>query len=183
MRSAAVMANTLADPADLADYPGAPFTQAVVDAAVAALRGDCGWHIAPQATETLTVNGSPTQTLILPTLYIVGITAIRDVSATTPVTLTGWRMASRAGLLWREEGWPDGFEVIEVDLTHGYTDTPAELLPAVAYYSQAQLADSNVSTESLLSWSKTTRPLSSPASPGQGSPLAVLARFNVKTES
>ncbi len=165
MRSAAVMANTLADPADLADYPGAPFTQAVVDSAVAALRGDCGWHIAPQTTETLTVNGSPTQTLILPTLYIVGITAIRDVSATTPVTLTGWRMASR------------------VDLTHGYTDTPAELLPAVAYYSQAQLADSNVSTESLLSWSKTTRPLSSPASPGQGSPLAVLARFNVKTES
>jgi len=177
------MANTLADPADLADYPGAPFTQAVVDSAVAALRGDCGWHIAPQTTETLTVNGSPTQTLILPTLYIVGITAIRDVSATTPVTLTGWRMASRAGLLWREEGWPDGFEVIEVDLTHGYTDIPAELLPAVAYYSQAQLADSNVSTESLLSWSKTTRPLSSPASPGQGSPLAVLARFNVKTES
>lgn len=177
------MTNTLADPADLADYPGAPFTQAVVDAAVASLRGDCGWHIAPQATETLTVNGSPTQTLILPTLYIVGITAIRDVSGDTPVVLTGWRMASRSGLLWRDEGWPDGFEVVEVDLTHGYTDTPTELLPAVAYYSQAQLADSNVSTESLLSWSKTTRPMSSPASPGQGSPLAVLARFNVKTEA
>ena len=177
------MTNTLADPADLADYPGAPFTQGVVDAAVASLRGDCGWHIAPEVTETLVVNGSPDKTLILPTLLIVEITAIRDVSGTTPVTLTGWRQQSRAGLLWRDEGWPDGFEVVEVDLTHGHTDTPAEILPAVAYYSQAQLSDSNVSTESLLSWSKTTRPLSSPASPGQGSPLAVLARFNVKTEA
>lgn len=177
------MTNTLADPADLADYPGAPFTQAVVDAAVAALRGDCGWHIAPAITETITVNGSPDQTLILPTLLIGEITAIRDVTGTTPVTLTGWRMSSRAGLLSRDDGWPDGFEALEVDLTHGYTDTPADLLPAVAYYSQAQLADSNVSTESLLSWSKTTRPLSSPSSPGQGSPLAVLARYNVKTEN
>ena len=177
------MTNTLADPADLADYPGAPFTQAVVDSAVAALRGDCGWHIAPEVTETLTVNGSPDKTLILPTLLIVEITAIRDVTGTTPVTLTGWRQASKAGLLSRDEGWPTGYEALEVDLTHGYADTPADLLPAVAYYSQAQLADSNVSTESLLSWSKTTRPLSSASSPGQGSPLAVLARYNVKTEN
>ncbi|HEY9353816.1 MAG TPA: hypothetical protein VIP28_11220 [Nocardioides sp.] len=177
------MTNTLADPADLADYPGAPFTQAVVDSAVAALRGDCGWHIAPEITETLTVNGSPDKTLILPTLLIVEITAIRDVSGDTPVVLTGWRMSSRAGLLRREEGWPDGFEVIEVDLTHGHTDTPADLLPAVAYYSQSQSADQTISTESLLSWSKTTRPGYAPTSVGQGSPLAILARYNVKTEN
>ncbi len=177
------MANTLVNPDQLADFPGAPFTPGVVDSAVAALRGDCGWHIAPELTETITVDGSPDQTLILPTLRIVQITAIRDVTGTTPVVLTGWRTRATAGLLWREEGWPTGYAAVEVDLTHGYTDTPADLLPAVAYYSQSQSTDSTISTESLLSWTKTTRPGYAPTSVGQGSPLAVLARFNVKTEN
>jgi hypothetical protein len=177
------MTNTLVDASELAGYPGAPFSPAVVDSAVAALRGDCGWHIAPEITETLTLNGSPDKTLILPTLRIVEITAIRDVSGDTPVVLTGWRQASKAGLLWRDEGWPEGLEVVEVDLTHGNTETPPDLLPAVAYYVQSQSSDSTVSTESLLSWSKTTRPGYAPKSLGQGSPLSVLARYNVGTES
>ncbi len=175
------MANTLVNADQLDDFPGAPFKPGIVDAAVGGLRGDVGWHIAPEVTETITVDGSPDQTLILPTLKIATITAIRDVTGTTPVAVTGWRMASTAGLLWREDGWPCGFAAVEVDLTHGFADTPPELLPAVAYYCQAQLTDANVSTESLLSWSKTTRPISSPST-GQGSPLAILERFNVKTE-
>ena len=150
------MANTLVDPADLADYPGAPFTQAVVDSAVAALRGDCGWHVAPVLTETVTVDGSDTQTLFLPTLKLVSVSAVRDVTRTTPVAVTGWRMV-RAGRLIRVAGWPCGPDAVEVDLVHGYADTPAELLAAVAHYCQAQRVDSNVSTESLLSWSRTLR--------------------------
>ena len=150
------MANTLVDPADLADYPGAPFSQAIVDSAVAALRSDCGWHIAPVLTETVTADGSDTTLLFLPTLRLVSVSAVRDVTRTAPVTLTGWRKAG-PGMLTRDFGWPCGYEAIEVDLVHGYEETPAELLPAVAFYCQTQRLDQNVSSESLLSWSKTTR--------------------------
>lgn len=162
------MANTLVDPADLADYPGAPFTQAVVDSAVAALRGDCGWHIAPVLTETVTVDGSDTRLLFVPTLKLVSVSAVRDVTGAAPIALTGWRK-SGAGMLSRAAGWPCGFDAVEVDLVHGYAETPAELLPAVAYYCQAQRNDETVSAETLLSWSKTFRSSSktSPSLVGQ----------------
>lgn len=178
------MANTLVNPDQLDDYPGAPFTPGVVDAAVGGLRGDVGWHIAPEVTETITVNGSPDQTLILPTLKIAQITAIRDVTGTTPVAVTGWRMASRAGLLWREEGWPCGFAAVEVDLVHGHADVPPELLPAVAWYCQQQLTDSSLSAEQLGAWSETYRnPASSLRSPVIEYPAAVIAKFNTQTEA
>jgi hypothetical protein len=48
------MANTLVSPYDLEDFPGAPFSDTLVDAAVSEIRGEAGWHIAPQVTETLT---------------------------------------------------------------------------------------------------------------------------------
>lgn len=175
------MSNTLVDPPDLAGLPGAPFTQAVVDSAVGTLRGDMGWHIAPAVTETIKVDGSPDKVLVLPTRWLVSVTAVRDVSGAAPVTLTGWRASNPGrGLLYRDEGWPQGFEVIEVDLKHGYADTPAELLPAIAFYCHAQRVDETVSSESLLSWSKTYRSTSG-TSPGLVE--LVLAKFSTRTEN
>ena len=177
------MTNTLVDPPDLAAYPGAPFPQSVVDAAVANLRGDVDWHIAPEVTETITVDGSPDDLLVLPTLRIVTVTAVRDVSGTTPVTLTGWRVNKKAGLLQREEGWPEGFEALEVDLTHGYTNTPAELLPAVAYYCQRQAVDASLSSDSLGAWSESYGSPASSTAPAMEYPAGVIAKFNVRTET
>ena len=50
------MPNDLLGPNELSGFPGAPFTDQVVDSAVAALRAAAGWHIAPSRTETVAVD-------------------------------------------------------------------------------------------------------------------------------
>lgn len=135
------MANPLASPANLIDYPGAPFTDAVVDAAVAAVRREAGWHIAPEVIETLVVDSSGDRFLALDTLNLADVTEIRDVTYdhSTPV-VTGWRNLKtpryRAGVLERPGGWPRG--VLEVDVVHGFTETPADLFPIIAAVANAQ---------------------------------------------
>lgn len=121
------MPNTLVDPTDIMDFPGGPFEDQVVDAAVASVRAEAGWHIAPQVTQTLTVDSYGGTLLILPSRRIVAVTAVRNVT-TGSETLGNWTRMS--GGIYRRTGWPIG--VLEVDLTHGYATTPEDLLPAVA---------------------------------------------------
>lgn len=125
------MTNDMAAPADLAELPGAPFTDAIVDAAVSDLRSRLGWHVAPERTETLELDHDGGRDLILPTRQIVSITEIRDVSGDTPVVLTGWRVSKRKGIM-TGYSWPCGTAVLEVDLVHGYAEAPPDLLSAVA---------------------------------------------------
>lgn len=171
------MANTLVTPQDLSDFPGAPFAISTVDVAVAALRRDAGWHIAPQVTETVLLDALGGRDLILPTRHLVNVTEVRDVSTSTPVVLTGWRK-SKAGILHRDAGWPSGFQSVEVDMVHGYTVTPPELFPLVAVYSQLQAVNSTVKQEALGSWSRTLR--SQAPSTDDGFPLDVLDHFTIR---
>lgn len=150
------MTNTLAAPSDLTSYPGAPFTDALVDAAVATLRRIAGWHIAPSITETVTVDGPATKLLVLPTLWLTSVTAVRDVSGATPIALSNWR-AARAGMLRRVGGWPRGFLTVTADIVHGYATTPPELFPVVAGLCNLIMLDPDVAQESLGSWSVTAR--------------------------
>jgi hypothetical protein len=143
-----VVANTLVSPAELTDYPGAPFADAIVDGAVAWLRREVGWHIAPVVEETLTLDSLGGRTLILPTRKIVQVTQVRDVSDAATVVLTGWRKSSKAGLLHRWCGWPRGFESVEVDLEHGFAETPKELLAVIVELCQSGMVNSRVSQES-----------------------------------
>lgn len=126
------MSNTLAAPGDLTDFPGAPFVDALVDAAVASLRREVGWHIAPSVDETLTVDASGGHWLMLPTMHLTAVAEVRNVSGDgDPVVITGWRF-KRSGMLYRAGGWPHGVGAIEVDVTHGEAETPPELLPVIA---------------------------------------------------
>jgi hypothetical protein len=133
------MANTLVAPADLADFPGAPFSAALVDAAVSAVRGEVGWHIAPAVTETVVVESVGGPHLFLPTLQLTAVTAVRDVTdeTTAAVAVTGWRSHKTprftAGVLFRPSGW---YGVYEVDLTHGYAACPDDLKPALAEHAR-----------------------------------------------
>jgi hypothetical protein len=127
------MANTLVSPYDLEDFPGAPFSDTLVDAAVSDIRSEAGWHIAPQVTETLTLDSYGGQLLSLPSQRVVNVTAVRDMTRAGAV-LTGWTRSSC--LLWRSTyhtycfGWPVG--QVEVDIVHGFATTPPDLLAAVA---------------------------------------------------
>lgn len=127
------MSNSMVQVSDLTDFPGAPFSQKIVDSAVRELRSRLGWHVAPVITETLTLDHDGGPDLVLPTRRIVSVTEIRDVSGTTPAVVTGYRTSRNTGIVTRGY-WPCGLSVLEVDLTHGYEidPLPEDLLAAVA---------------------------------------------------
>lgn len=141
------MANTLAAPADLTAFPGAPFDDDIVDAAVDAVRTAAGWHIAPVVSETVTVDAIGGVTLFLPTLRLTAVDEVRDLRGDTPVVLDGWRK-SRSGMLSRAAYWPCGFETVEADITHGYATTPPALFAVIAEYCQMQSLNAGVRQES-----------------------------------
>jgi hypothetical protein len=156
------MANDLLVPPDLDDFPGAPFTDAIVDAAVATVRSIAGWHIAPSRpvdpeteVETVTVDGRGGSVLYLPTRYLTDVIEIRDLTGDSPVILIDWR-ASTTGKLTRY-CWPYGLGTIEADIVHGYPVCPPELLPIIAAYCVAAATDSSVSQESVGPFSRTLR--------------------------
>lgn len=142
------MANDLVSPEDLADFPGAPFPPTVVDAAVGALRGDAGWHIAPEREETLLVDSEGGCKLLLPTMRLTAVAEVRNMLPDTPEVIENWRKSVRGTLSLRWSAWPCGDESVEVDITHGYTETPPELLIVVAQYCQFITTNSTVRQES-----------------------------------
>lgn len=154
------MSNTLVGPDDLYAYPGAPYADSLLDGVVAAIRSEVGWHIAPVLTETVTIDARGGVLLMLPTLRLVTVTAVRDVTTpAAPVTLTGWR-ASAAGMLYREEGWPLGFATLEVDMQHGYASTPADVITAIAERAQTAGTNSALASRSVGPFSETYRSVS-----------------------
>lgn len=122
----------LVKPEDLVGFPGAPFPPAVVNAAAGAVRGEAEWHIAPEVTETATVETGGARVALLRSLRVVEVTEVRD--ADTGTVLDGWRVNEHTGVLTRKRGtWPT---VIEVDMRHGYEKCPDELLPVIAERAQ-----------------------------------------------
>lgn len=140
------MANTLVAPADLADFPGAPFVDALVDAAAGSVRDEAGWHIAPSVTETLTVVSPGGTALLIPSLLYT-ITAVRDVTdAANPETITNY-VDRGSGVLHRGYGWATDHKY-EVDVTHGYAACPPALLPVLAELCQLMGVNSALSQQS-----------------------------------
>lgn len=91
---------------------------------LAAVRSWCGWHVGPSVTETLRVESTGGRVLLLPSLHVTDVTAIRDESGTLV-----------EGYKWRENGIIRGSwrceELYEIDLTHGFETFPTELLGVV----------------------------------------------------
>lgn len=110
-------------------FPGAPFDAAVVSAAAQSVRGRCGWHIAPEIIQELTLDHDGSRSLLLPSLHVTAVASVEDVRGPDPVVLTGWSW-SRTGIL--RGSFPAGLGALRVTLTHGYAKCPTELLPAIA---------------------------------------------------
>lgn len=135
------MVAPLVSAAELTGFPGAPFVTAVVDAAAGQVRSECGWHIAPVVTETVTLDTGGSTVVLLPSLLVSSVTAVRDEDG---VVLTGWKSRPN-GVLRYTGGWP---EVIQVDITHGYATCPPELIAVVAERAQ-RIKGGRVKAESL----------------------------------
>ena len=115
---------------DLSDMGGSTVTEDRAAAAGGAIRRRAGWHIAPEVRQVLILDHDGGPVLRLPSLLVVEVHAVRDLTGSSPRELTGWRW-SAAGMI-EGRGLPRGFRSVEVDLTHGYAECPEDLLKEAA---------------------------------------------------
>lgn len=99
------------------------------DARIAAvtdwIRGRCGWHIAPPVTETITLDGTGTRVVSLPSLHVTDVDEVTEDGAAVDIEWTD------VGLLRHPGRWADRWRSVEVTFTHGYPEVPADLAKVV----------------------------------------------------
>ncbi|VXB24992.1 Gp8 [Arthrobacter sp. 9V] len=92
-----------------------------LDAATAEVRKFCGWHILPEVTEELVLDGDGGTDLLAPTGHIIDVTACTNDGADVLPALD-W---SAAGLLTLSCGrWTRKNRGVRITLTHGFTEAP-----------------------------------------------------------
>ena len=113
----------------------------------AAIRAYCGWHIAPSITETVTLDGSGSYTLPLPTLHLTALSnVLNDGVAVTPEwseagfarLATTWRETWDEGPSWSGRGWTTKLRGVTLTMTHGFNDCPGEIM---AVHDRLSMAD------------------------------------------
>lgn len=87
-----------------------------IQAATDAVRRYCEWHVTPEHSETLVLDGSGSHVAQLKSKHVV---AVEEVLLDGSPVDVDW---SEAGLLTRKDGgcWPSRFRSISVTLTHGF---------------------------------------------------------------
>lgn len=103
------------------------------------VRRYCGWHVLGEITETITVDGSGSRLLQLPTLRVVAIASVSELSwsgsedVDTPIRDRVDFTWSTHGVLERRRGcWTRERRGVTVTLTHGFADADVVLGVIVA---------------------------------------------------
>lgn len=86
------------------------------DAAQKLVRDYCGWHVAPVITETITLDGTGSRRLFLPSLKVLEVQSVTVKGEPLDAAAYSW---TEAGILYRGGGWPEGYRNVEVTLVHG----------------------------------------------------------------
>jgi hypothetical protein len=144
--------NTLVSTSDLLEF--GTFSDALLDSAVADIRAEAGWHIAPRLVETVRVRVPRVASwrrgrggeLLLPTRDLPGAPVdVRTVRAGSTV-LAGW--AADGETLSLSYVWARPLTHLDVELEHGFPVCPPDLLPLIAQRAQAARAprDSRVTS-------------------------------------
>ncbi len=111
--------------ATLALFANTTAAQAAIDAALAAARRFCGWHVSPVRTDVeVTVDGPGGQVLSLPTLNLISVDEVDDDGS---VVASGDLRVSRLGLVRKRSGgcWSSAFGSVTATITHGFTESEA----------------------------------------------------------
>lgn len=114
-------------------------------AAMGAIRRYCGWHIAPVISQTLILDGSGRQVLLLPTLRLKSVEAVKEHGRAVPLDGIEW---SHKGILRRRTRWTDRLRGVEVSLHHGFDDTPQLSALVVSVAERARASPAGVVSES-----------------------------------
>lgn len=99
-----------------------------IEAACAAVRSYCGWHIAPSVTEDVVVDGSGGMVQFLPTLHLTDVQAVTNngVAVVDPEWSAAGMM--RNGGSW----WTPRWRGVKATISHGYQSCPEEIVGIVA---------------------------------------------------
>lgn len=107
--------------------------QGAWDAAVAAVRAYCRWHVAPVITETQAalVHGRTVTLRSLRVLEVTGVTI-----AGSALSVGGWMLSPESPTLFlahtpgacRPFWWPDMPTRADVEMSHGYDELPQEIV-------------------------------------------------------
>lgn len=105
-------------------------TDTTPTAAEALVTAYCGWHIAPPRTETITLDGPGTRTLLLPSLHVTEISSVISDGTTLDPDCYDW---SESGIVELRGGWfSRRLRGVSVALKHGYETMPADLAAVVS---------------------------------------------------
>ena len=99
-------------------------TQRQLDAALAAARHYCGWHVTPVLTDqTVTLDGPDAHLLVLPTLNMTELSEVDEDGEELDLADLNW---SARGLIAKRSGhwWTPMFGAITVIFSHGYATAP-----------------------------------------------------------
>lgn len=98
--------------------------QEMLDAAVVRARHHVGWHVSPQRSESIVLDGPGTLALQLPTRRLVALTAVTENGAVVDLAKLDW---SELGKVRKVSGanWSGRYRAITATITHGYTEAEA----------------------------------------------------------
>lgn len=133
-----------------------PFLDVALKAASQRIRNHCGWHIATEVTETIRIDDLGGPVMRLPSKRVKRITELR----------IGGQVASLTQLRWLPDGRLlepyriPGYRVAELDVTHGYEETPEDVVDLTLHIAARALGSpTGVLTErslaSSITWSAT----------------------------
>lgn len=114
---------------------GDPETERQLDAALAAARRYCGWHVTPVLTDqVITLDGTGITYLVLPTLALGAVSGVNEDG--TEIDVADLQVSPR-GLIRKKSGqpWTSSLGSVTVTATHGYASAPdfeAAILGAIA---------------------------------------------------
>lgn len=102
--------------------------------AEATVRAYCGWHIAPEQDDDITLDGPGSGALLLPSLRVVAVTSVTEDGVVLDPSAYSWsatgllRRCPAGWVVWQQPRWTDSLRGVQVAFTHGYTEWPAEVL-------------------------------------------------------
>ena len=155
-------------------------TQRQLDAALAAARNYCGWHVTPVvADDEVVLDGPGNGLLMLPTLRLTGLSAIAEDGVAVDVAEV---QTSVRGMVRKNSGalWTANFGGIAVTFSHGFDASAAADFEAAILSAISRGGFSADETPRVIGPFQ----YSDPASAGgvfTGSELAVLSRYRIES--
>ncbi|WP_280452254.1 hypothetical protein [Nocardia cyriacigeorgica] len=119
---------------------GTGIEQARLDGVIGDIRDYCGWHIAPAATETITLDGTGASIVQIPTLHLSAVASVAENGVVLPATDYEWSADGTLRRLPLGRCWTNRYRAIAVQCTHGFDEVPAVLVSVVLDATSAALA-------------------------------------------